>query len=102
MRRATRVDKRTLVVKFGRQRAGRLFVGAIALAYGVLPLLIWLGLPAAAAGGVLLTFPLALWQMWRIRRGAADDPTQWNALAFWSIGLLMSATLLELIAFILA
>ena len=52
------VDKRTLVVKFGRQRAGRLFVGALALAYGLLPLLIWLGLPPLAAGAVLLTLPL--------------------------------------------
>jgi len=96
------VNKRTLVVKLGRQRAGGLFVGALFLAYGLLPLLIWLGLPPQAAGAVLLTLPIAIWQAWRIRRGAASDPSQWNALAFWSIGLLMSATLLELIAFILA
>ena len=44
------VNKRTLVVKFGRQRAGRLFVGALALAYGMLPLLIWLGLPPRRQG----------------------------------------------------
>ena len=95
------VGKRTLVVKFGRQRAGRLFVGALFLAYGLLPLLIWLGLPPQAAGAVLLTLPIAIWQAWRIRRGAAGDPSQWNALAFWSIGLLMSATMLEMIAFLL-
>ena len=65
------VDKRTLVVKFGRQRAGRLFVGALALAYLALPLLIWLGLPPQAAGAVLLTLPLAIWQMWRIRSDTA-------------------------------
>ena len=94
------VNKQTLVVKFGRQRAGRLFVGALALAYGVLPLLIWLGLPPTAAGAVLLTLPIALWQTWRIRHGAASDPTQWNALAFWSIGLLMSAAMAELTAFV--
>lgn len=96
------VDKRTLVVKFGRQRASQLFVGALVLAYGWLPLLIWLGLPLAVTGAVLLTLPLAIWQIWRIRHGAASDPTQWNALAFWSIGLLMSTTMLELIAFLLA
>ncbi len=94
------VDKRTLVVKFGRQRAGRLFVGALALAYLALPLLIWLGLPPLAAGAVLLTLPLAIWQMWRIRRGASGDRSQWNALAFWSIGLLTSAALAELTAFV--
>ncbi len=96
------VDKRTLVVKFGRQRAGGLFVVALVLAYGLLPVLIWLGLPPLAAGAVLLTLPLAIWQIWRIHRGAASDPTQWNALAFWSIGLLMSTTMLEMIAFLLA
>ena len=96
------VNKRTLVVKFGRQRAGGLFVVALALAYGMLPVLIWLGLPPLAAGAVLLTLPLAIWQIWRIHRGAASDPTQWNALAFWSIGLLMSTTMLEMIAFLLA
>ena len=96
------VDKRTLVVTFGRQRAGMLFVAALVLAYGLLPVLIWLGLPPLAAGSVLLTLPLAIWQIWRIHRGAASDPTQWNALAFWSIGLLMSTTVLEMIAFLLA
>ena len=96
------VDKRTLVVKFGRQRAGNLFVISLALAYGMLPVLIWLGLPPLVAGAVLLTLPLAIWQILRIRHGAASDPTQWTALAFWSIGLLMATTMLEMIAFLLA
>lgn len=95
------VGKRTLVVICGPAQGSRLLVAALALAYLLLPALILLGLPAQAGLAVLLTSPIALWQVWRMRRGAAVDPTQWDALAFWSIGLLMAAAMLETAAFIL-
>ncbi len=95
-----RVGKRTLVVLFGPEKAARAFVTSLALAYLSLPLLVLAGLPLLVALAVLLMLPIALWQIWRIRHGAATDPTQWNALGFWSIGLLLGSAMLEMGAFI--
>lgn len=95
-----RVNKRTLVVIIGPQQGARLFLTALVLAYALLPILIAAGLPGRVALSVLLTLPIALWQAWRIRRGAATDPTYWNGLAFWSIGLLLSAALMQLAAYL--
>ena len=94
------VGKQTLVVIFGPARSGRFFVGALALAYLLLPLLVLAGLPGQVALVVLLTSPIAAWQAWRIRRGAATDSAAWDALGFWSIGLLMAAALLEAVVFV--
>lgn len=94
------VGKRTLVVILGAPSAARLFLAALAVAYALLPALVWLGLPWQAALAVLLTLPMAAWQARRIARGAAVNPAGWNALAFWSIGLLMTAALLELVTFL--
>lgn len=95
-----RVNKCTLVVIYGPRRAGQFFLAALALAYLLLPALVLLGLPVQAALAVLLTTPIAGWQALRIRRGAATDPAAWDALGFWSIGLLMSAALLEMGVFV--
>lgn len=97
----SRVSKRTMVVIIGPAQGARLFVTSLVLAYGSLPLLTVAGLPAMVARAVLLTLPIALWQAWRIQRGAAMDPIQWNGLAFWSIGLLLGAALLQLAAYLL-
>jgi 1,4-dihydroxy-2-naphthoate polyprenyltransferase len=94
------VGKRTLVVLLGPARTGRLFVAALALAYLLLPALLLLGLPALVGLAMLLTAPIALWQIWRMRRGAATEPLLWDGLAFWSIGLLLAAALLEMAAFL--
>jgi 1,4-dihydroxy-2-naphthoate octaprenyltransferase len=94
------VNKRTLVVAWGPRRAATLFAASLLAAYASLPLLLWTGLPTLVAQAVALTSPIAVWQLWRITRGAATDPAQWNALAFWSIGLLLSAAMLELAAFV--
>ena len=93
------VNKRTLVVIYGPRRTSTLFLVVLACPYLLLPLLVWLGLPTAVAAAVLLTLPLAVWQGWRIHRGTATDPASWAALAFWSIGLLMMAVLLETAVF---
>jgi len=96
----TQVNKRTLVVIIGPLRTGRLFITALALAYLLLPALVGLGLPTPVALALLPTLPLAAWQSWRIHRGAATDPAQWEALGFWSIGLLMAAAVLETAVFL--
>ncbi len=93
------VDKRTLVVRLGPAGAARLYLGCLALAYGVLPFLAALGLPKLVALAVMLPLPVALWQAYRMGRGAWADPAAWNSLAFWSIGLLVLSCALEALAF---
>ncbi len=90
--------KRTLVVRLGRERSAWLHNAFLALAYVSLPVLVLIGLPgvvALAAGG---TAPLAIWQAWRVRRGAYADPGAWDSLAFGGIALLMGTAAAELLA----
>jgi len=95
-----RADKRTLVIRLGGARAARLHPALLALGYLSLPVLVWMGLPAAVAGAALLPLPLAVWLAWRMARGAWREPRAWNGLGFWSIGLLMATAGLELVAFV--
>ncbi len=94
--------KRTLVLRLGGERAARLHVALLALAYLMLPLLVLAGLPVMVAAAVLLPLPLAVWLAWRMARGDWRNPAAWNSLGFWSIGLLMATAGLELIAFLVA
>jgi 1,4-dihydroxy-2-naphthoate octaprenyltransferase len=97
----TQVYKRTLIVKYGVRWTERLFAAALVVAYVLTPVLVWFGLPGLVGLALLMTAPIAVWQGWRIRQSAATDPAQWDALAFWSIGLLMSAAVLEIGAFLI-
>lgn len=94
------VNKRTLVVIYGPERTATWFLAALVCPYLLLPLLIWLGLPVTVAFAILLTLPISAGQVRRIRRGDATDPTRWEALAFGSMGLLMSTALLETAVFL--
>jgi hypothetical protein len=55
------------------------------------------------AGGqalaILAISPIALWQGWRMARGAWADPAKWDSLGFWSIGLVMATAGAECVAF---
>jgi len=92
--------KRTLVVRLGMARAARLWLLGLLAAYASLPLVIWAGLPQPVGIAVLCGLPFALWQAWRIGRGAWANPAQWNSLALWSIVLLVGTAAAELAAFI--
>lgn len=66
-------NKRTLAVRLGPSGARRYYALLLAGSYAALPLLWWLGAPAAGAGLPLLTAPLA-WRLWRkvqVEEGAA-------------------------------
>jgi 1,4-dihydroxy-2-naphthoate octaprenyltransferase len=95
------VGKRTLVVRRGAAWAARLYVLVLLAAYAMLPLLVAAGLPALVALAVCLPLPLAVWQGWRMGRGAWANPPQWGSLAFWSVGLLMGTAAAEFVAFAL-
>ena len=94
------VNKRTLVVILGPQRAAGLYLLILLFAYMLLPVLLLFGLPLAVTLALLLTLPLAAWLGWHIRQGAFLDPKQWDVLSFWSMALLIIAALLEITAFI--
>jgi 1,4-dihydroxy-2-naphthoate polyprenyltransferase len=93
--------KHTLLYHLGPERAARLYLGVLALAYLPLPLLVWWGLPGVVALALLLPGPLAAWQAWRMARGEWAEPARWNSLAFWSVGLLIASASAEVMAFLL-
>jgi len=94
-------DKRTLVVRLGRRASARVYVVLLALAYGLVILMMLAGLPAIVAVCFCLTLPLALWLAWRVRKGDWSQAATWGRLAFFSIALLMSAAVLEAVGFVL-
>ncbi len=94
------VGKRTLVVRLGSAGAVRLHNAALVAAYVALPFLICSGLPPLAAGAVLLSAPVAIWQAVRLARGSWTDPTTWDSTSFWAIGLLVGPAVSELAAFL--
>jgi 1,4-dihydroxy-2-naphthoate polyprenyltransferase len=93
------VGKRTLVVRLG-ERAGRAYLGVIVCAYMMLGASLLMGLPAPVGAVMLLTLPVALRQAWRVAHGAWQDTRHQDSLAFGGIALLMTAALLEVIAFL--
>ena len=91
--------KHTLVVLMGPEKASRLYLPALILAYGSLPFLWLAGLPFLVVAAILLLFPLAVWLAWRMKRGAWSDSDQWNSLGFWSVALLMGTIVSEAAAY---
>jgi 1,4-dihydroxy-2-naphthoate octaprenyltransferase len=94
-------DKHTLLYFAGSRTAVRIYLSVLTLAYLSLPLLVWLGLPIQVALALLLISPMAIWQGRRMWRGAWADPVKWDSLGFWSIGLVMSSSGVEFLAFLL-
>jgi 1,4-dihydroxy-2-naphthoate octaprenyltransferase len=90
----TVVGKRTLVVRFGDDRAAVMYVASIALAYLLLPMWATLGLPNSVVRALLLVVPLGVWLGWRAARGDYRDPRRWNRLAFGSATLVTLSALL--------
>lgn len=90
--------KRTLVVRLGAPAAARLFAVVTLAAFGALPLWAAAGLPARVAIAPLALAPIAIWQAWRVARGAYGERARWGSVAFWSVALLIGSASLELAA----
>ncbi|MEP7052536.1 MAG: prenyltransferase [Pseudomonadota bacterium] len=93
--------KRTLVVRHGAAWGARCSAAALIVAFGSLPMLFLLGLPARMVIFAALPAPLGLWQAARLARGAFRDPKRWESLALCSVALLAMTTLGELVGAIL-
>jgi 1,4-dihydroxy-2-naphthoate octaprenyltransferase len=93
--------KYTLVVRLGASRSARFYALILIAAYLSLPLLVAAGLPPLVAFAFALTSPLALIQLYNLRRDAHQNPALWNQFGFFSIALLFLAALLEAAAFLL-
>jgi 1,4-dihydroxy-2-naphthoate octaprenyltransferase len=88
--------KRTLVVRYGAAWAGHAIGLVLLAAFGALPLLLALGLPARVVLLSALPAPLAAWQALRLWRGAFRDPERWESLALCSVALLVATVLGQL------
>jgi 1,4-dihydroxy-2-naphthoate octaprenyltransferase len=90
--------KRTLVVRLGGAWAARLYVAIISAAYLTLPLWVSYGLPPRIAIAVSTTSPIAAWQVIRVAGGAWREPDRWESIAFWSVALLVTTAVAQLLA----
>jgi 1,4-dihydroxy-2-naphthoate octaprenyltransferase len=89
--------KRTLVVRLGVGRSAYLYLVVVALAYALLPLLVAWGLPWLVALASLGAAPIALWLVLEALSGWSA-PERWDALGFWSLGLLAGSAMCQLVA----
>jgi 1,4-dihydroxy-2-naphthoate octaprenyltransferase len=94
--------KRTLVVRLGGPWAARLYVLVVSASYLTLPLWVSYGLPPRIAIAASTTAPLAAWQVTRVAGGAWRERDRWESVAFWSVALLITTALAQLLAAVTA
>jgi len=82
--------KRTLVVRLGEGRAGRLYAGLLLATFAALPLQLLVGLPVVVPLAVATSAPLGFWLAARMGRGTWAGSDRWDRLVFWSSGLSMA------------
>lgn len=93
--------KRTLVVRLGWASAMRLHDAAVLLAYVVLVAALLSGMPARVGLGAFLPLPLALVQMWQMRRIRSGAAARWTTMELNAIALFALTAYLELIGFLI-
>jgi 1,4-dihydroxy-2-naphthoate octaprenyltransferase len=79
--------KRTLLVRLGRQRGARVHNALIVLAFVLLLVLSFLGLPALVAILAAITAPLALWQAIAVVRMGMGKPVPFGWFTFRAVSL---------------
>ncbi len=89
--------KRTLVVRIGAERAAKLYVLLLTLAYLCLPIAALLDLPTRVVIAATVPTPIAAWRVAGI--ADASDPKAHERLTFFAVFLLIGTALAELIAF---
>jgi 1,4-dihydroxy-2-naphthoate octaprenyltransferase len=94
--------KKTLVVRLGAERAARLAAAVVVAGFSGFGLLPGAGVPLLPAMLPLAAAPLGGWLVIRLLRGDGMRPHFWDALNFWSAGLLMITAGLQGLGFLLA
>jgi 1,4-dihydroxy-2-naphthoate polyprenyltransferase len=92
--------KRTLTVRLGRESMSRVYLLMLFMAYALLPLLVYFGLPSTVAVNFGLGLPFAALLGWYVRRDGWTKASRWGKIAFYSLALLTASGLLQIIAFI--
>ncbi len=93
-------DRKTLMVRLGWETAMRLH--NLAILFAILSFLTAyvLGLPDRVALGALISFPLAIAQIWQLNRIKAGLPPRWRTFTFSALSLFALTTYLELMGYI--
>ena len=89
--------KRTLVVRLGAERAAKLYVLLMTVAYLCLPVAALLGVPTRVVIAATVPAPLAAWRISRISEHT--DPKAHERLTFFAVFLLVGTSVAELVAF---
>lgn len=92
-------QKRTLMVRVGWQRGMLLHNLFIVTAYVAIALAIVRGMPFRIIWSLLLTLPLAVFQIWQMNRIAAGAKPRWSLLTWGALALLALAAYLLMIGF---
>jgi len=92
-------EKQTLLVRMGWERGMLMHNLLILMAYLILGLAAFLGLPLAIALPAFLSLPLGLFQIWMMNRIADGAKPNWQALTFTAAALLGVTTYLLLFTF---
>jgi 1,4-dihydroxy-2-naphthoate octaprenyltransferase len=95
-----RAGKRTLVVRLGWHSAMRLHDGALLLGYAALALAFLSGMPSRVALGALIPLPLALIQVWQLRRIRSGAAARWSIMELGAVALFALTAYFELIGFL--
>ena len=93
-------DKRTAVVRWGVQRAGRIAIAAIISAFGVLTARVVFTDNPGVVG--LAALPLAVYVIWRLYRSTMETEKQYGSFTFAGVSLYTVASLALLADYLIA
>jgi 1,4-dihydroxy-2-naphthoate polyprenyltransferase len=93
--------KKTLAVRFGRDFVTRIYALLLILVYGLLPMLLMMGLPFEVALVIALPLPVAAFLLLKTATRQWGVTAHFSHLAFLTISLLMVTATLQALAFIL-
>ncbi|TET36414.1 MAG: prenyltransferase [Anaerolineales bacterium] len=93
-------DRKTLMVRLGWETAMKLHDLAILFAILSFITAYILGLPDRVALGALISFPLAIAQVWQLNRIKAGFPPRWRTFTLSALALFAMTTYLELMGYI--
>jgi 1,4-dihydroxy-2-naphthoate octaprenyltransferase len=93
-------EKRTLLIRTGWSMAMRIHDFAIVFAIGSFVVAFLLGLPWRVALGSLISFPLAIGQIWQLSRIRKGFSPNWKTLTFSGLALFGLTAYLEVIGYL--